>query len=491
MTDAQGITKTIEIEAKENTYSPLILGISGTTWIFGGYRDLIKDLSEKSQELPDLRENDEIKIIESESEEKYTNPPNRYSSTSLINKLEELGIGRPSTYVSIIESITSVFINSESSLKPRILAMALINNFMKPYFNQYIDYEFSKTMEDDLDLILESKNPEESKIEFLEKSHETIKSHVEDYGVQDPLALTTVKLPFESRYVVKTGRIQGKIPYPYLLRDDDFKVGLPPEITIEEIEAEYISEVEAQQEKSLKKERIVSKCPECSSSIFIKLGPNGSFYIQHGIKEKGVRQEKCVYKNLIGPIFEDEDPDNLTEEECIKRFSLSAKNPRYVTSLNEWTYSAAVGPYGGYAMKQRDRTVFENSELAEMKKDEIRELIENEKSRKISNFLGGEILKLPKSASKESMIDKISKHFELNEKDIKTLSKENLVELAKSLEIVFYRGRFRMKPEDATKDNLINKILFEKKNKPLESPRKALTVSPSEVLELFGDTESS
>ena len=56
------------------------------------------------------------------------------------------------------------------------------------------------------------------------------------------------------------------------------------------------------------------------------------------------------------------------------------------------------------------------------------------------------------------MIDKISKHFELNEKDIKTLSKENLVELSKSLEIVFYRGRFRMKPEDATKDNLINKI---------------------------------
>ena len=187
---------------------------------------------------------DWVKIIESESEEKYTNPPNRYSSTSLINKLEELGIGRPSTYVSIIESITSVFINSESSLKPRILAIALINNFMKPYFNQYIDYEFSKTMEDELDLILESKNPEESKIKFLQKSHETIKSHVEDYGIQDPLALTTVKLPFESRYVVKTGRIQGKIPYPYLLRDDDFKVGLPPEITIEEIEEEILIDEE-------------------------------------------------------------------------------------------------------------------------------------------------------------------------------------------------------------------------------------------------------
>ena len=307
----------------------------------------------------------------------------------------------------------------------------------------------------------------------------------------DPIELTSIPLPFDSPYVIKTGRIQGRIPYPYLLREDDFKIGLPPEITIEEITKELIKDLEKKQEASLRKERTICECSECGTAIYIKLGPNGSFYIQHGIKEKGVRQEKCVYKNLIGPIFEDEDPDKLTEQECIKRFSLSAKNPRFVTSLNEWTYSAAVGPYGGYAMKQRNRTVFENTELNEMKKNEIIELIENEKSRKISNFLGGEILKLPKSASKESMIEKISKHFELNEKDIKILSKENLVELAKSLEIVFYRGRFRMKPEDATKDNLINKILFEKKNKPLESPRKALTVTPLEILELFGDSESS
>src|SRR5210317_880150 len=168
MTDAQGITKTIEIEVTDPQYSSLTLSISGTTWTFGGYRDLIKDATEKSQELPDLKENDEVSIVSAEKEEKFTNPPNRYSSTSLINKLEDLGIGRPSTYVSIIESITSVFINAESSLKPRILAMAFINNFMKPHFNNYIDYEFSKSMEDELDKILESSNPEKSKIDFLE-----------------------------------------------------------------------------------------------------------------------------------------------------------------------------------------------------------------------------------------------------------------------------------------------------------------------------------
>ena len=303
MVDAQGITKTIEFIINSESMGEVTFGLSGTTWTFGGYRDLIKDLSEKSQELPNLTKTSEVVLTNLLIEEKYTNPPNRYSSTSLINKLEELGIGRPSTYVSIIESITSVFINAESSLKPRILAMALINNFMKPFFEQYIDYEFSKSMEDELDKILDSSDPQKSKVNFLNESHQKIKNLIQNYGVQDPLKLTTVNLPFESNYVVKTGRIQGKIPYPYLLRDDDFKVGLPPEISMEEIDKEFIKILEAQQEESLKKEREVSQCPECSSFIYIKLGPNGNFYIQHGVREKGVRQEKCIYKNLIGPIL--------------------------------------------------------------------------------------------------------------------------------------------------------------------------------------------
>ena len=63
MTDAKGVTKSIEIEVQDEAFGPIILGISGTTWTFGGYRDLIKDLSEKSQELPDLTEGDLINII--------------------------------------------------------------------------------------------------------------------------------------------------------------------------------------------------------------------------------------------------------------------------------------------------------------------------------------------------------------------------------------------------------------------------------------------
>ena len=303
----------------------------------------------------------------------------------------------------------------------------------------------------------------------------------------DPIELTSIPLPFDSPYVIKTGRIQGRVPYPYLLRNDDFKIGLPPEITIEEITKELIADLEKKQEASLSKERIICECPECGTSIYIKLGPNGSFYIQHGVKEKGVRQDKCIYKNMIGPIFEDDDPDNLTSDEAIERFSLSAKNPRHIVSENGWDYMTAVGPYGGYSMKQRTRQVFDNDELKTLKKDEIFELIEEEKSQRILKILDNENKKIPKSATKEKIIDSISEVFKIVEKTIKKLSKDELVELSKLLEIVLYRGRFRMKAEDATKDNLINKIVIEKKNKPLESPRDALTISPEEILSLFGD----
>ena len=305
----------------------------------------------------------------------------------------------------------------------------------------------------------------------------------------DPIELTSIPLPFDSPYVIKTGRIQGRVPYPYLLRNDDFKIGLPPEITIEEITKELIADLEKKQEASLSKERIICKCPECGTSIYIKLGPNGSFYIQHGVKEKGVRQDKCIYKNMIGPIFEDEDPDNLTSDEAIERFSLSAKNPRHIVSENGWDYMTAVGPYGGYSMKQRTRQVFDNDELNTLKKGEIFELIEEEKYQRILEIIDNENKKIPKSATKEKIIDSINEVFKIVEKTIKKLSKDELVELSKLLEIVLYRGRFRMKAEDATKDNLINKIVTEKKNKPLESPRDALTISPEEILSLFGDVK--
>ena len=140
-------------------------------------------------------------------------------------------------------------------------------------------------------------------------------------------------------------------------------------------------------------------------------------------------------------------------------------------------------------MKQRGRQVFDTEELVVLKKKEIFELIEEEKYQKILEILNNENKKIPKSITKEKIINQIAEAFKIEEKTIKKLSKDVLAELSKLLEIVLFRGRFRMKAEDATKDNLINKIVTEKKNKPLESPRDSLTISPKEILNLFGDRE--
>ena len=61
--------------------------------------------------------------------------------------------------------------------------------------------------------------------------------------------------------------------------------------------------------------------PECSSLIYIKLGPNGNFYIQHGV-EKKVLDRKMYLWNLIGPIFEDEGQNQLSTEEAMVDFHL-------------------------------------------------------------------------------------------------------------------------------------------------------------------------
>ena len=113
----------------------------------------------------------------------------------------------------------------------------------------------------------------------------------------DPIALTTIQLRFESRYVIKTGRIQGRVPYPYLLRDDDFVIGLPPEITIEEITKLYIEEAEKKQEASLKKERVFHDCPDCSTSFYTALNITLYFILSYYIIDVISSQLTCFIIN--------------------------------------------------------------------------------------------------------------------------------------------------------------------------------------------------
>ncbi|MFN3234928.1 MAG: type I DNA topoisomerase [Gammaproteobacteria bacterium] len=104
--------------------------------------------------LPDMNVGDEVKLKEIECLQHFTEPPPRYTEASLVKTLEEHGIGRPSTYASIIATL----LNREYATldKKRFTPSdvgRIVNKFLTNYFTQYVDYDFTANLEDELDAI--------------------------------------------------------------------------------------------------------------------------------------------------------------------------------------------------------------------------------------------------------------------------------------------------------------------------------------------------
>ena len=122
--------------------------------VFDGFKKLIKS-NEKYTELPDLSENQTVDLEEIEKEQKFTRGPGRYSQASLIKKMEEIGIGRPSTYASTISLITNrtyVF-NINRAVWGSPLGYAISKSLSYFFKDNFMNYDFTKKMEDDLDKI--------------------------------------------------------------------------------------------------------------------------------------------------------------------------------------------------------------------------------------------------------------------------------------------------------------------------------------------------
>ena len=116
------------------------------------------DDSENSKDdekmLPQLTEGDKVKLKQIRNEQHFTAPPPRYSEASLVKSLEEYGIGRPSTYANIISTLRDrEYVEVESKRFHPTDVGKLVNNFLTMHFSDYVDYEFTAKLEDDLDAI--------------------------------------------------------------------------------------------------------------------------------------------------------------------------------------------------------------------------------------------------------------------------------------------------------------------------------------------------
>ena len=134
---------------------------SGSTVKFPGFMSVYMESSDDSKAddsteklLPELKEGEKIELLEIRNEQHFTEPPPRFTEASLVKTLEEYGIGRPSTYASIISTLVN---RNYAELESRRFTPTdigrIVNGFLTEYFSKYVDYEFTANLEDQLDSI--------------------------------------------------------------------------------------------------------------------------------------------------------------------------------------------------------------------------------------------------------------------------------------------------------------------------------------------------
>ena len=165
MESAEFERTSIDINNNDNSIS---FRANGSIQKFDGFLKLYQETKEDDEKkddheddeniLPAVNNGDELKLDKIVDEQHFTNPPPRYSEASLVKKLEELGIGRPSTYASIISVLSTrnyvELINKKFNPTDR---GKLITAFLDKLFNKYVDYNFTAKLEDSLDDITSGK----------------------------------------------------------------------------------------------------------------------------------------------------------------------------------------------------------------------------------------------------------------------------------------------------------------------------------------------
>jgi len=162
MADARGTTLSLRINGQSGD-AQVVFSASGRTLTFPGflkaYVETVDELAggeadDAERRLPHLHEGQRVDATELTPDGHSTNPPPRYTEASLVKALEELGIGRPSTYSSIIKTIQDrgYVYKKGSALVPSWVAFAVIG-LLERHFGRLVDYGFTAAMEDELDAI--------------------------------------------------------------------------------------------------------------------------------------------------------------------------------------------------------------------------------------------------------------------------------------------------------------------------------------------------
>ncbi|UBI07204.1 type I DNA topoisomerase [Corynebacterium falsenii] len=173
MADAKGMSMKVTVTGEASTGETTEFTATGRTITFPGFLKAYVEVSETAdgrnvadnaeKRLPQLTPGDELRATEVSADRHTTNPPARYTEASLVKRMEELGIGRPSTYASIIRTIQDrgYVLPRGNALVPSWVAFAVVG-LLEENFGSLVDYDFTSAMEDELDAIAAGREDREN-----------------------------------------------------------------------------------------------------------------------------------------------------------------------------------------------------------------------------------------------------------------------------------------------------------------------------------------
>ncbi len=362
MADAKGTTATIRIGATSADGRDAEFSASGTVITFRGhmaaYDDADEDQDEKNdaRRLPAVKVGDSVTAITLESSGHTTNPPARYTEATLVQKLEELGIGRPSTYAAIVSRIIDqgYVWKRGSALVPHFLAFT-VTRLMEENFAQLVDYDFTASLEEVLD---EVASGNQGRLEVLKRFYFGEKKEgsifpglaplVAVYGDIDARAMAS--LPIEGHEgIVRVGKYG-----PYLERGEGEtlqRANIPQDLAPDEMTAEKAEELF----NAPSGERELGVDPETERTLLAKTGRYGPYFTEV-LPEGSPKKEKPRTASLFSTM----DVEQVTLEDALRMFTLPREIGLDPTEGEPIT--AQNGRYGPYLLKGKESRTLPDEE---------------------------------------------------------------------------------------------------------------------------------
>ena len=352
MKDAQGQTVSLRIGGASSNGEAVEFGASGTVITFRGFlaayeegRDddgPAKD-DDEERRLPNLAEGDAVELRALEPQGHETSPPARYTEATLVRTLEELGIGRPSTYASILGTILDrgyVF-KRGTALVPAFLAFSVVG-LLEQHFGRLVDYDFTARMEDDLDRIASG---DEQRVEWLGRFYfgdesAGLQELVSDLGAIDAREINSLEIG--DGIVLRVGRYG-----PYLERGEQ-RASVPEELAPDELTVERAEELLAQPSG----DRELGTDPATGLTITARTGRYGPYVSE-------VLPEGSKEKPRTASLFKTMSLDTVTLDEALRLLQL----PRVVgVAPDGEEVVARNGRYGPYVQKEKESRSLESEE---------------------------------------------------------------------------------------------------------------------------------